>query len=122
VSFYRWGADVIVESDWKLPSILLRCVGIAAAARLTLYGFIGVMRNELAITRFELNVGVMVIHGALAWLCFTGIMMMTVGIFRLLGPPFGDGTFDFEERRHRFGWIVLIGVGLFAAPDGINAP
>ena len=113
---------MIVESDWKLPSILLRCVGIVAAACLALYGFIGVMRNELVITRFKPNVGVMVLHGALAWLCFTGMMMMAVGIFRLLGPPFGDGTFDFEERRHRFGWIVLIGVALFAAPDGITAP
>ena len=49
--------------------------------------------------------------GGLAWLCFIGMMMMAVGMVRFLGPPFGDGNFDFDERRRRYGPMFVIGVG-----------
>jgi len=113
---------VTVESDWRVPSPLLRLVGIVAAAYIAIYGFMGVMRNDLEISLSKSSVGVQHLHGRLAWLCFTGMIMMAVGMVCFLGPPFGEGKFDFDERRGRFGPIVAIGLGLIGASHGIAAP
>ena len=104
-----------------MTSTLLRLVGIVAAALIALYGFVGFMRNDLAVPPMSKHstIALLHYHGGLAWLCFTGMTLLAVGIFRLLGPPFGDELFDFADRRHRFSWIVLIGLGLFCAPQGI---
>jgi hypothetical protein len=59
------------------------------------------------------------LHGFLAWLCFVGMMMMSVGVVRFLSPPFINGMFDFDERRRRFGPMFFIGVGLYVASQVI---
>lgn len=110
-----------IESDWRVPSPLLRGVGIMAAAFIAIDGFIGVMRNDLEVSVAKSGVGVH-LHGRLAWLCFIGMMMFAVGMVRFLGPPFGDGNFNFDQRRGRFGPIVLIGLGLYGASYGIASP
>jgi hypothetical protein len=103
-----------------VTSTLLRLVGIMASVLIAIYGFIGVVRNDLAVPQMSRHSSVVLhFHGGLAWLCFTGMTILAIGIFRLLGRPFDDDILDFEDRRHRFGPIVLFGLGLFCAPQGM---
>jgi hypothetical protein len=45
--------------------------------------------------------------------------MMSIGIVRFLGPTPGNGNFEFDERRRRFGPIVAIGLALYVASQAI---
>jgi hypothetical protein len=47
------------------------------------------------------------------------MMMMSIGLIRFLGPASGDGKFDFDERRRRFGPIFAVGLALYAASQAI---
>jgi hypothetical protein len=118
MAFYRRQKDSI-ESDWRVPTVGMRLVGIIAAIFLAIYGAIGVLRNNLAVSLSKTGRGVH-LHGFLAWLCFVGMMMMAVGLVRFLSPPFDNGMFNFDERRRRFGPIFFIGLGLYVASQVIG--
>jgi hypothetical protein len=96
----------------------MRLFGIIAAAVMAIYGAIGVVRNDLNVALSKSGVGVH-LHGYLAWLCFVGMMMMSVGLVRFLSTPIDGGTFDFDERRRRFGPIFFIGLGLYVVSQAI---
>ncbi len=117
MAFYRRQKDS-VESDWRVPSVGMRLFGIIAAAVMGIYGAIGALRNDLNVALSKSGVGVH-LHGFLAWLCFVGMVMMSVGLIRFLSPPFDHGTFNFDERRRRFGPMVFIGLGLYVASQAI---
>ena len=117
MAFYRRQKDSI-ESDWRVPSAGMRLFGIVAAPFMAIYGAIGVLRNDLDVSLSKSGLGVH-LHGFLAWLCFVGMMMMSVGVVRFLSPPFDNGKFDFDERRRRFGPIFFIGLGLYIASQAI---
>ena len=106
------------ESDRKVPSPWMRFLGIIAAAFIAAYGTIGVLRNDLRVSLSKSSAGVH-FHGRLAWLCFAGMMLMSIGLIRFLGPASGDGKFDFDRRRRRFGPIVAVGLTLYAASQAI---
>lgn len=107
-----------IESDWRVPSVWMRMFGIIAAAFVAIYGAIGALRNDLNVSLSKSGLGVH-LHGLLAWLCFVGMLMMSVGIVRFLGPPFDSGAFDFDERRRRFAPLLLIGLVLYIASQAI---
>jgi hypothetical protein len=117
MAFYRRQKDS-AEPDWRVPSVGMRWFGIIAAAFTAIYGAIGVLRNDLNVSLSKSGLGVH-LHGFLAWLCFVGMMMMSVGVVRFLSPPFDNGIFDFAERRRRFGPIFFIGLGLYFASQAI---
>lgn len=102
------------QSDWRTPSPWMRFFGILGAGFITVYGFVGVLHDDLEVSLSKSGRGVH-LHGLLAWLCFTGMMMMSIGLVRFLGPLPGNGEFDFDERRHRFGPMFVIGLALYAA-------
>jgi hypothetical protein len=104
------------EYDDRVPSPLLRFLGIMAAAFLFLYGAVGVLHNDLKVTHSKSGPGVH-LHGPLAWVCFAGMVMMSIGFVRFLAP--GDGKFDFSARRRRFGPLVLVGLVLYLAAQAI---
>jgi hypothetical protein len=105
------------ESDHKAPSAWMRALGILGAAFLVVYGIMGVLRNDLHVSLSKsTSVGVR-LHGPLAWACFAGMLMMSIGIVRFLAP--GDGEFDFAARRRRFGPIFVLGAMLYVASQVI---
>jgi hypothetical protein len=96
----------------------MRFLGIMAAAFIAVYGTVGVLRDDLQVSLTKSGAGVH-LHGCLAWLCFAGMMMMSIGLVRFLGPVSGDGRFDFDARRRRFGPIFAVGLVLYAASQAI---
>ena len=105
------------ESDHRTPSAWMRVLGILGAAFLVVYGIVGVLRNDLHVSLSKsTSVGVH-LHGPLAWACFAGMMLMSIGIVRFLAP--GDGEFDFAARRRRFGPIFVVGGALYVASQVI---
>jgi hypothetical protein len=117
MAFYRGRKDS-TESDWRVPSVGMRWFGIIAAAFMAIYGATGVLRNDLNVSLSKSGLGVH-LHGFLAWLCFVGMMMMSVGVVRFLSPPFNNGMFDFDERRRRFGPMFFVGLCLYVASQVI---
>jgi len=109
---------MINESDWRVPSPWMRFLGTVAAAFMAVYGAIGVLRNDLNVSLSKSGPGVH-LHGGLAWLCFAGMMMMSIGLIRFLGPASGQGRFDFDARRRRFGPLFVVGLALYAASQAI---
>jgi hypothetical protein len=105
------------EYDGRFPSPLVRILGIAAAAFEAIYGAIGVLRNDLYASLSKSGGGVH-LHGPVAWLCFGGMLMMSLGAIRILRS--GDGKLDFYERRSRHGPIFVIGLVLYAASQMIS--
>jgi hypothetical protein len=104
------------EYDGKFPSPLVRILGIVAAAFVSVYGAIGVLRNDLYASLSKSGGGVH-LHGPLAWLCFGGMLMMSLAAVRILRS--GDGKLDFYERRRQQGPIFVIGLVLYAASQMI---
>ena len=102
------------EADWRVPSRWMRFLGILAAVFIAADGAIGALRDDLNVSLSKSSAGVH-LHGRLAWLCFAGMMMMSIGLVRFLGPAPGTRKFDFDERRRRFGPIFVIGLALYAA-------
>jgi hypothetical protein len=96
----------------------MRFFGIMGAGFISVYGIIGLLRDDLEVSLSKSDPGVH-LHGRLAWLCFAGMMMMSIGLVRFLGPAPGYGEFDFDERRHRFGPMFAIGLALYAASQAI---
>jgi hypothetical protein len=112
------GNAVTDESDWRVPSPWMRFLGIMGAVFIAVYGTIGVLRDDLNVSLSKSGAGVH-LHGRLAWLCFAGMMMMSIGLTRFLGPASGDGKFDFDRRRRRFGPMVAVGLTLYVASQAI---
>jgi hypothetical protein len=102
--------------DGRFPSPLGRILGSVAAAFIVVYGAIGVLRNDLYASLSKSGGGVH-LHGPLAWLCFGGMLMMSLGAVRILRT--GDGKLDFYERRSQQLPIFVIGLLLYAASQMI---
>jgi hypothetical protein len=117
MAFHRGQKDSI-GSDWRVPSVGMRLLGIIAAAFMAAYGAIGVLHNDLNVSISKSGLGVH-LHGFLAWLCFLGMMMMSLGAVRFLRRPFNGDTLDFDERRRRFGPLFFVGLGLYIASQAI---
>jgi len=107
------------ESDGKAPSAWIRVLGIIGAAFLVVYGTIGVLRNDLHVSLSKSSSAGVHLHGPLAWLCFAGLMMMSIGMVGLLAPEFGDGELNFAARRRRFGPILAVGLAFYVASQVI---
>jgi hypothetical protein len=95
----------------------MRFLGIMGSAFIAVYGTIGVLRDDLNVSLSKSSAGVH-LHGPFAWLCFAGLMMMSIGLVRFLAE-FGDGKFDFTARRRRFGPIVAVGLAFYVASQVI---
>jgi len=80
-----------------------------------------VLRNDLKVSLSKSGPGVH-LHGYLAWICFTGMMMMSMGVVRFLSPPYVDGRFAFDERRRVSGPIFFIGLVLYGASQSMAGP
>ena len=106
------------ESDWRVPSVWMRVLGIIAGVCLVVYGIVGVLRDDLAVSLAKSGPGIH-LHGGLAWLCFAGMTMMSAGSVRFLGC-FDEGKFDFDARRRRFGPIFVVGLVIYAASQLIG--
>jgi hypothetical protein len=102
------------ESDYRVPSTGVRCLGIWAAAFMAMYGTLGVLRNDLSVSLSRSGPGVH-LHGPLAWLCVAGLLMMSIGSIRFLAPKSGWAEFDFDARRRRFGPMFALGLMLYVA-------
>lgn len=107
------------RSDGKAPSVWMRVLGIFGAAFMVVYGTIGVLRDDLHVSLSKSSSAGVHLHGPLAWLCFAGLMMMSIGMVRFLAPEFGDREFDFAARRRRFGPTVVVGLALYVASQVI---
>lgn len=103
----------MIGADSRAPSVWMRVLGISGAGFMVLYGTLGVVRNDLRVSLSKSSSPGVHLHGFLAWLCFAGMMMMSIGLVRLLAPDAAESEFDFVARRHRFGPIFLIGLVLF---------
>lgn len=108
------------ESDWRVPSLWMRVLGIIAAVFVIGFGIVGVSRNDLTVAMAKSGPGVH-LHGPLAWLCFAGMTLMSVGCVRFLAC-FREGEFDFAARRRRFGPLVAIGLVLYVAAQFMGDP
>jgi hypothetical protein len=75
-----------------------------------------VLHNDLKVAHAKSGPGVH-LHGLLAWVCFAGMVMMSIGGIRFLAP--GDGKFDFSGRRRRFGPLIVVGLVLYLAAQAI---
>jgi len=106
------------DSDHKTPSVWMRILGILGAAFLVLYGATGVLRGDLHVSLSKSSSAGVHLHGPLAWSCFAGMMMMSIGIVRFLMPQ-SDGEFDFAARRRRFGPIFVVGAEFYVASQVI---
>jgi hypothetical protein len=105
--------------DRNSPSGWIRGLGYVCAAFISGYGAIGVLHNDLHVSIGKSDhVGVH-LHGALAWLCFAGMLMMSIAVIRILAPESGDGDYDFYARRNRFGPMFLLGLVFFIVSQGI---
>jgi hypothetical protein len=107
------------ESDHKTPSAWIRALGILGAAFLVVYGTTGLLRDDLHVSLSKSSSAGVHLHGPLAWACFAGMMMMSIGIVGLLAPELGDGEFDFSARRRRFSPIFVVGAALYVASQVI---
>lgn len=106
-------------SGVETPSALIRVVGIIGAVCLAVYGTIGVLRDDLHVSLSKSSSAALHLHGLLAWLCFAGIIMMSIGMVGLLAPAFGDGEFAFAWRRRRFGPTFVVGLLLYVTTQVI---
>jgi hypothetical protein len=103
----------MADEFWK------RFLGIMAAAFLAIYGAVGVLRDDLDASLSKSGRGVH-LHGPLAWLCFAGMIVMSIAAIRIFGPAPGVGKFNFDERRIRFGPLFGIGLVLYATSQIIG--
>jgi hypothetical protein len=99
----------------------MRVVGTLAAVFIAGYGLMGVMRNDLEVSLSKSGPGVH-LHGSLACLCCAGMLLMSIGLIRFLGPLPDDDGFDFDARRGRFGPMVLCGLILYALAQVMADP
>ena len=101
------------------PSKWLRVVGIIGTAYLVVYSAIGLWHNDLFVSLGKSGGDGVHLHGLLAWLCFAGVVMFSVGLVGLVAPELGAGEYDIAARRRRFGPILLAGLLFYAASQVI---
>jgi hypothetical protein len=106
-------------SDGKAPSVWIRVVGMIGALWFVVYCAIGVWRDDLVVSLSKSSSNGVHLHGRLAWLCFAGSVMFSIGLVGLVAPEFGDGEYDIAVRRRRFGPILLVGVAFYVASQVI---
>jgi hypothetical protein len=106
-------------SDGTAPSVLIRAVGAIGALCLVVYCAIGAWRGNLVVSLSKSGGNGVHLHGPLAWLCFAGSAMFSIGLIGLVAPEFGDGEYDIAVRRRRFGPILLIGLAFYVASQVI---
>jgi hypothetical protein len=106
---------MIGESDSESPSVWIRVLGIIGAVYIVMYCAIGLQRDDLFVTLSKSGGDGVHLHGRLAWLCFAGAMLFSIGLVCLLAPELGDGAFDIGARRRRFGPIMVLGLVCFVA-------
>jgi hypothetical protein len=97
----------------------MRVFGIVGAVIMVGYGALGVWRNDLYVSLSEHGNAGVHLHGPLAWLCFVGMLMMSIGLTRFVAPESGEAGFDFEARRRRHGPLFFVGLALFVATQAI---
>ncbi len=102
-------------SDGKAPSVWIRVVGMIGAVYIVVYGAMGLWRDDLLVSLSKSGSNGVHLHGPLAWLCFAGFVMFSIGLVGLVAPEFGDGEYDIAARRRRFGPILLVGLGFYVA-------
>lgn len=107
------------DSDGKAPSGWIRVIGIVGAAFVVLYGAKGVLHDDLHVSLSKSSSAGVHLHGALAWLCVAGLVMISIGVVGFLAPEFGDGEFNFAARRRRFGPIFALGAVFYVASQVI---
>jgi len=110
----------MIGSDDRVPSTWKRVLGMVAAAFMIGYGVRGLWRNDLYVSLSKSADSGVHLHGFPAWLCFSGMLMMSVGLVRFLAPEGGHVEFDFDKRRRRHGPMFFIGLGLFVAAQAIG--
>jgi hypothetical protein len=103
------------ESDGKAPSMWIRVVGTIGAAYFVVYCATGLWRDDLLVSLSKSSSHGVHLHGPLAWLCFAGALMFSIGLVGFLAPAFGGGEFDASARRRRFGPILTVGLACYVA-------
>ena len=106
-------------SDDRVPSAWIRFLGILGAVFMVGYGAVGLWRNDLHVSLSKSSNSDVHLHGPLAWLCFAGMLMMSIGLARFLAPKAGEHGFDFESRRRRHGPPFFVGLALFVTAQAI---
>ena len=94
------------------PGPAVRVLGVLAAGFLIVDGAIGVARNDLAAGLVRSG-PIVHLHGFLAWICYGGLLMMSLGIVRLCFPAPGTEHLDFFERRARYGLPAVLGIMIY---------
>jgi hypothetical protein len=97
----------------------MRALGIIGAVFMAGYGTFGVWRNDLHVSLSKSGNASVHLHGPLAWLCYAGMLMMSIGLTRFLAPESGEIEFDFDARRRRHGPLFFVGLALFVAAQAI---
>ena len=110
----------MTASDHRVPSVWMRFLGVIGSVFMVGYGTLGVWRNDLHVSLSKSSNSGVHLHGFLAWLCFAGMVMMSIGLVRFLAPESGGGAeFDFDARRRRHGPLFFTGLALFVAAQAI---
>ena len=109
----------MIGADDNVPSAWMRILGIIGAVFMVGYGTFGVWHNDLHVSLSKSGYSGVHLHGFLAWLCFAGMLMMSIGLTRFLAPESSEVEFDFEARRRRHGPLFFVGLALFVAAQAI---
>ena len=109
----------MTEFDDRVPSTWMRVLGVIGAVFMVGYGTLGVWHNDLHVSLSKSASPGVHLHGFLAWLCFAGMLMMSIGLARFLAPGSGNNRFDFDARRRRHGPTFFVGLALFVAAQAI---
>ena len=106
------------DSDGETPPMWIRVVGIVGAAWLAGYCATGVWHDDLLVSLSKSSRAAGVhLHGFLAWLCFAGAVLFSIGLVGFLAPQFDGGEYDRAARRRRFGPIMLVGLVCYVVPQ-----
>jgi hypothetical protein len=106
-------------ADDRVPSTWKRVLAMIGAVFMVGYGAVGVWRNDLHVSLSKSSSPGVHLHGFLAWLCFAGMLMMSVGLALFVAPKSDEREFDFEARRRRHGPMFFVGLALFVAAQAI---
>jgi len=109
----------MIGFDERVPSMWMRVLGIIGAVFMVGYGTLGVWHNDLHVSLSKSGSPGVHLHGFLAWLCFAGMLLMSIGLARFLAPASGEREFDFDARRRRHGPMFFAGLALFVAAQAV---
>jgi hypothetical protein len=109
----------MTEFDDRVPSTWMRVLGILGAVFMIGYGAVGAWHDDLRVSLLKSSNPGVHLHGFLAWLCFLGMLLMSIGLARFLAPEPGKDEFDFDARRRRHGPMFFVGLAFFVAAQAI---